>query len=169
MCNKESCYIWEIKLNIWTTFTEGERIPDLKKDTFMWKLCSYPSSVGSWTILEMALQGKCPAGIKDKSSSACSKTDISCLVMQTHAGVGQLFNLTVWNVWFLLFLIHILSTHHPSTVTSITVGTENVASILCPPHTLKLLCLQNGKHWKHTRQLSKFSLLVMTTLSRTGF
>lgn len=109
-------------------------------ESHWWIKSTYPSFVGSWTILEMALQGKCPA-TKDrkvrKPFLAHRYRRLCC---------GRFFLLTIWNVGFLLFLIHILSAHDPLTITSITVRTENVASIIRPPHTLKLLWLQ----WKHT-------------------
>lgn len=66
MCNNGSHNISE-KLNIRKVTTPLSLKESDKKNLFhRWMTSSYPSSVGSWTILEMALQGKCPAIIKHK-------------------------------------------------------------------------------------------------------
>lgn len=48
------------------------------------------------------------------------------------------FLFTIRNVWF-LFLVCVLPPHHPSTIASIAVWTQNVLSVLSPTHTLQLL------------------------------
>lgn len=117
----------------------------------------------------MALQGKCPEAIKDKSSSASRKTHFMPGSKKRIMGSGDLFILTVRNVWLLLLLILILSTHHPSTVTSITVWAENVASVLCPPHTLQLLWLYQVT-WKiHKAHIKIKHAGYNHSLSRTGW
>lgn len=113
-----------------------------------------------WPCRESGLQRQ-----GDKSSAfrgACATGEAS-VVARRRAPL-----LTVGNVRFLFFLVHVPFAHGPSTVAAVAVRAEEVASVLRPPHALQLLsCRRGGKKKMHI-QVSRY-LVVPIPSTRSGF
>lgn len=123
---------------------------------------THPCCVGSWMILVMALQGKCPAVRKRRRAAAAAVISFTGGIrdrVRVTLDCGRRFALTVRDVRLLLLVALVSLAHRPAAVAAVAVRAEEVAPVLRPPHALQLLRVTGrGKKKKRNCQ-------VITTVS----